>query len=135
MEFAMPTLEQSQAVLRRLSPTQSKVDLAVHTAIQMAEPSRVFLFGSWARGEAAWDSDLDLAVLMPDSATHDLGRVRKDLRRALDKIPMTIDLVLATESYAQDFLDSVNSIFYTILTRGRLVYEREKSGAGRTSAK
>jgi len=123
----MATLEESQVVLRRLSPTQEKVDRAVADAIAIARPSRVFVFGSWARGEAAWDSDLDLAVLLPNAAAGELGRVRKELRRALDQIPMTIDLVLATESYAEEFLDSVNSIFYSVLKRGRLVYERKEN--------
>ena len=123
----MATLEESQSVLRRLSPTQEKVDLAVKTAIEVARPSRVFVFGSWARGEAEWDSDLDLGVFIPDSAAEELGRIRKELRRRLDQIPMTIDLVLANESYAEELLDSVNSIFYSVLKRGRLVYEREQN--------
>lgn len=130
----MATLEESQAVLRRLSPTQEKVDLAVAAAIAVADPSRVFVFGSWARGEARWDSDLDLAVLVPDSAEDELGRIRKELRRKLDQIPMTIDLVLSTESSAQVFLDSVNSIYYSILERGYLAYERESKGDRRGSA-
>jgi predicted nucleotidyltransferase len=133
-EMEMATLKESQAVLRRLSPTQEKVDQAVATVIATADPSRVFLFGSWARGEARWDSDLDLAVLVPDSAEDDLGRIRKELRRRLDQIPMTIDLVLSTESCAQEFLDSVNSIYSLILERGHLVYERESEGDRRSSA-
>lgn len=130
----MATLEESQAVLRRLSPTQEKVDQAVATAIATADPSRVFVFGSWARGEARWDSDLDLAVLVPDSAEGDLGRIRKKLRRKLDQIPMTIDLVLFTESRAQGFRDSVDSIYHSILERGHLVYERKSEGNRRSSA-
>jgi len=121
----MATREESQTILRRLSPTSEKVDLAVRAAIETADPSRVFLFGSWPRGEAAWDSDLDLAVLVPDSASEQLGQIRKELRRKLDEIPMTVDLVLATESYAQTFSGSVNSIFHTIFERGCLAYERE----------
>ena len=130
----MATLEESQAVLRRLSPTQEKVDQAIAAAIAAADPSRVFVFGSWTRGEAKWDSDLDLAVLVPDSAEDNLGRIRKELRRRLDQIPMTIDLVLSTESRAQKSLDSVNSIYSSILERGHLVYERESEGDRRGSA-
>lgn len=48
----MATLAESQSVLRKLSPTQEKVDLAVKAAIEIAHPSRVYLFGSWPRGEA-----------------------------------------------------------------------------------
>ncbi len=130
----MATLEESQSVLRRLSPTSEKVERAIRVAIETAEPSRVFLFGSWPRGEAAWDSDLDLAVLVPDSAAEQLGQIRKQLRRKLDEIPMTVDLILATESYARTFSGSINSIFHTIMERGCLAYEREPDANRGSSA-
>jgi len=57
----MLTADKVRAALEELSPTQEKVDLAVKTSIEIANPSRVILFGSWPRGEAEWDSNLDLA--------------------------------------------------------------------------
>jgi predicted nucleotidyltransferase len=99
----MEITEKVRTALEALSPTQDKVDLAVKTAVEIARPSRVILFGSWARGDARWNSDLDLAVLMPDSTEPDLGSVRRRLRRKLDELPMSIDLVMATESFANRF--------------------------------
>jgi uncharacterized protein len=128
------TLAESQAVLRQLSPTQDKVDRAVATAIETVTPSRVFVFGSWARGEARWDSDLDLAILVADTEAASLGLLRRELRRELQDIPMTIDLVLATESCARELAGSVNSIYYAILKEGRLVYEREQDTGRRSPA-
>ncbi len=117
--------ERVRAALETLSPTKEKVDLAVKTAIEVAEPSRVILFGSWARGEAKWDSDLDLAVLMPDSSLDRLGEVHRGIRRMLGKIPMSIDLVVTTEGTAEQFRGSINSIYHRILTQGQVVYERQ----------
>src|ERR1035437_11176973 len=97
---AVLTAEKVRAALENLTPTQEKVDLAVKTAVEIAQPSRVILFGSWARGEAQWDSDLDLAVLMPDLAEQELGSLHRALRRNLDELPMTIDLVVTTEGCA-----------------------------------
>jgi predicted nucleotidyltransferase len=125
----MLTVEKVRAALEALSPTQEKVDLAVKTAVEVAQPSRVILFGSWARGEAKWDSDLDLAVLIPDSAEPRLGEIRRALRRRLDKLPMTIDLVMATEGYAGDLGDSVNSVYHKILRDGRVAYEQKEAHA------
>lgn len=119
----MLTAERVRAALEALSPTQEKVDLAVKTAVEIAQPSRVILFGSWARGQAQWDSDLDLAVLMPDSTEPDLGSVRRRLRRKLDELPMSIDLVMATESFANRFRGEINSIYYRILQDGQVAYE------------
>jgi len=120
----MLTAEQVRAALETLSPTKEKVDLAVKAAVEIAQPSRVILFGSWARGEARWDSDLDLAVLLPDSAEPQLGEIRRALRRRLDQVPMTIDLVLATEGYAGNFRGSVNSIYHRIFQDGQVAYDR-----------
>jgi len=60
----MLTAERVREVLEELSPTQEKVDRAVRLAVELTQPSRVILFGSWPRGDAKWDSDLDMAVLL-----------------------------------------------------------------------
>jgi predicted nucleotidyltransferase len=114
-----------RAALENLRPTQEKVDLAVKIAIEVARPLRVILFGSWARGEALWDSDVDLAVLLPDSAEPELENIHRRLRRRLDEVPMTIDLVLVTEGCANQFSRSINSIYYRILTDGLVAYEQQ----------
>ena len=118
----MLTADKVRAALEALAPTQEKVDLAVKTAVEIAQPSRVILFGSWPKGEAKWDSDLDLAVLMPDAAEQDLGNIHIALRRKLEEIPMTIDLVVTTEGCAAQFRGSVNSIYHRILQDGQVVY-------------
>jgi uncharacterized protein len=128
------TSEQVRAALEALSPTSEKVDLAVQTAVEVAKPSRVILFGSWARGEAKWDSDLDMAVLMPDSSLDRLGEVHRGIRRMLGKIPMTIDLVVTTEGTAEQFRGSINSIYHCILTQGQVVYERQPACASADSS-
>jgi predicted nucleotidyltransferase len=119
----MQIAERVRTTLEALRPTQEKVDLAVKTAVEIAQPSRVILFGSWARGDAHWDSDLDLAVLMPDSAEPELSSLRRRLRRKLDELPMSIDLIMATEDFANRFRGEINSIYYRILQDGQVAYE------------
>jgi hypothetical protein len=36
---------------------------------------------------------------------------------------MSIDLVVASEGYAAEFISSVNSVYYKILHQGKLVYD------------
>ena len=120
----MLTPEKVRAALEELSPTQAKVDLAVRTAVEIAQPSRVILFGSWPRGEAKWDSDLDMAVLLDDARESELVAIRRVLRRKLAEIPVSIDLVLATESFAEQFRSAVGSTYYTILQDGHVAYEK-----------
>jgi predicted nucleotidyltransferase len=120
----MLTAEQVRIALEKLAPTQEKVNEAVRAAVEVANPSRVILFGSWARGEARWDSDLDMAVLMPDWAEPRLAEIRRALRHKLDTVPMTIDLVIATEEFANRFRGEVNSIYRQILLDGQVAYEQ-----------
>jgi predicted nucleotidyltransferase len=120
----MLTAEKVRAALEALSPTQEKVDLAVKTAVETAQPTRVIVFGSWPRGEAEWDSDLDLAVLLDDAREDQLGAIRRVLRRKLDEIPMSIDLVMATEGFAEQFRGAIGSIYYRILQDGHVAYEQ-----------
>jgi predicted nucleotidyltransferase len=116
--------EKVRAALEDLRPTKEKVDLAVKLSVEMTHPSRVILFGSWPRGEAKWDSDLDLAVLLSDADEPKLGEIRRALRRRLDEIPMSIDLVMATEEFANRFRGEINSIYSRILREGQVAYEQ-----------
>ena len=126
----MATLAESQSVLRKLSPTQEKVDLAVKAAIEIARPSRVFLFGSWPRGEARWDSDLDMAVLIQEDRKGEVGSLHEKISERLHGIPMSIDLIVASEGHVAEFLSSINSIYDKIVHRGKLVYGNAEVQSG-----
>jgi predicted nucleotidyltransferase len=126
----MTTADKVRAALEALAPTQDKVDLAVKTVVEVAKPSRVILFGSWARGETPWDSDLDMAVFLPAAAESKLLEIRRALRRKLDDVPMTIDLVVATEGFADRFRDEINSIHHRILLDGQVAYEQRPENPG-----
>jgi predicted nucleotidyltransferase len=119
----MLTAEKLEEFRQSWRPTPEKVDLAVKTAIEVARPSRVFIFGSWARGEATDSSDLDLAVFFPDDRKAELGELRRKIARAIKDIRMGVDLVVASEGYAAEFISSVNSVYYKILHQGKLVYD------------
>jgi predicted nucleotidyltransferase len=120
----MLTAEKVEEFRQSWRPTQEKVDLAVNAAIKVADPSRVFVFGSWARGEATPSSDLDLAVLVPKERMSEIPELRREISRQLDGIRMSIDLILVTEEYFSKFLSSINSIYYKIANQGKLVYEQ-----------
>jgi predicted nucleotidyltransferase len=119
----MASIQQLDAFRAERFPTEEKVELAVKTAIEAANPSRVFLFGSWPLGEATPDSDLDLAVFVPDERKAEIGDLHTKIRESLRSIPMRIDLIVATEGHVAEFLDSVNSVYYKIVWRGKLVYD------------
>ena len=126
----MGTVAESRAILYHLQPTQEKVNEAIALAVEVMQPSRVFVFGSWARGDVRWDSDLDMAILLPDSDTRNIRELQGELHRQLDSIPMSIDLLIATESYAERMTDPVNGLFHDIFAEGQLVYDSQQTASG-----
>jgi uncharacterized protein len=118
------TSTQYEAFRESWRPTQKKVDLAVKLAVEIANPSRVYVFGSWARGEATIDSDLDLAVLIPEDRRDELEELDDKIRHELADLPMSIDLLLVSEGEFSRFQHSVNSVYYKIGRQGALVYSQ-----------
>jgi predicted nucleotidyltransferase len=99
----MLTAEETKEFRESWRPTPEKVDLAVKTAVEIARPSRVFIFGSWARDEATIDSDLDLAVLIPEQRRDEIPELRRQISRQLEPIRMSVDLIVVTEQYFARF--------------------------------
>ncbi len=120
----MPTAEKLDELRMSWRPTPEKVDGVVRTAIEVVRPSRVFIFGSWARGEAATARDLDLAVLVPDERSDEIGELRRRLDSKLEVVRMSVDLILVSEGYFAQFGASINSVYYKIANQGKLVYEQ-----------
>ncbi|MGA7857099.1 MAG: nucleotidyltransferase domain-containing protein [Terracidiphilus sp.] len=120
----MPTAEKLDELRMSWRPTPEKVDRVVRTAIEVVRPSRVFIFGSWARGEAATARDLDLAVLVPDERSDEIGELHRRLDSKLEVVRMSVDLILVSEGYFAQFGASINSVYHKIANQGKLVYEQ-----------
>ena len=88
----------------------------------VAAPEKIILFGSYARGEAGPDSDLDLLVVMRgvSHTRHESTRIR----RALRGLWVPIDVVVATPEQLDQYRDSIGLIYGPALREGKLLYER-----------
>jgi predicted nucleotidyltransferase len=84
-------------------------------------PTQVYLFGSEARGDAGADSDLDLAVIVRDSADNSLQspRVAAEVLWGLER---GADVVVFTESDFAARRSVVASLPWTIEQEGRLLH-------------
>lgn len=103
--------------------TPTKVETAVKRLIEAARPQRLFLFGSFVRGEAHADSDLDVLVVTDDTVINPRQESVR-LRRLLRGIQMPIDIVVVRESLFNAHRDTPGLIYREVLENGRLVYER-----------
>lgn len=87
----------------------------------MTAPARVILFGSYARGTANEDSDLDLMVIEkgePDKAAEYLL-----LRRAIGGIGVGVDVLIYSEEEALSRSQVPGTLPYWAVKEGRVLHD------------
>ena len=90
--------------------------------VNAMHPIKVILFGSYARGEASRDSDVDLLVVMP--AIRNKREDAISVRRILADLPVGKDIILTTPEELERRGDLVGSILRPALREGKVLYER-----------
>lgn len=92
-------------------------------ALRSYEPERIYLFGSWARGEADELSDVDLVLIKRTDAPF-FDRLR-EAARFLPPEAGAVDLLVYTPEEFAAMQREGNAFAAMIIDEGRLVYERE----------
>ncbi len=87
----------------------------VDRAVRLVAPTRIWLFGSHARGDATPTSDVDLAFDVPPS---ERSKWAAFVLEAVDEVPALVDIDLV------DIGTCDPTLAREIATTGRVVYER-----------
>jgi len=98
-----------------------KLQEIVRRLVRAYEPDRVYLFGSWARGDAGPDSDLDLFVIVPDDAPAERRRSRLAYE-VLWGTGVAADVLVWTRDRFESRLPLKASLPATVVREGRLLY-------------
>jgi predicted nucleotidyltransferase len=88
-------------------------------------PQRVVLFGSYARGEATEDSDVDLLVVMERPGPRG-KRSAPIIRMLAEEYALPVDVVVRSSEAIERWEDVANSVSRRILEEGIVLYERGK---------
>jgi predicted nucleotidyltransferase len=104
----------------QLSGAHSYLAEVVRRVVKVAQPDRIILFGSAARGDSGPDSDLDLLVVK--SGPIHRRAVARQIYRALLGVPVPVDVIVVTPEDVRAFRDKVGTIIGPALSEGREVY-------------
>ena len=94
---------------------------AIRRIRAVAQPSKIILFGSYARGEATEDSDLDLMIILPGKPDKMAEIIR--LRRAIGALGVGVDVLVFSEDEAQRRGQVPGTVVYWANKEGRIVYD------------
>ncbi len=104
-------------------PVADTLPQVVQRIVDVLQPEKVVLFGSYAYGTPTPDSDVDLLVVMETSAPSVERYVA--VSRLLRPRPFPVDIIVKTPAELQDALDSGDFFMREIVSRGMVLYERD----------
>lgn len=84
------------------------------------QPQKIILFGSHAYGKPAWDSDVDLLVVMPFKGRPNRQAVK--IRSRIDTA-VAFDLLVRTPQQISQRLAMGDTFMRNIFEHGKVVYE------------
>jgi predicted nucleotidyltransferase len=101
-------------------PKAAAIEQLVRCIVEVAQPDRIILFGSAARGEMGPDSDLD--VLVVKSGVEHRRRLAQDIYMNLSGVGVGVDVIVLTPEDIEAQRGSVGSIVGPALDEGRVIY-------------
>ena len=99
---------------------QATLDDVIGRIVEVAEPEKIILFGSAARGDADRDSDIDLLIIKDGADALDLmARIYRRLRG----VGAAVDAIVASPDDVERYKDSHALIIKPAVQDGIVVYE------------
>jgi predicted nucleotidyltransferase len=92
----------------------------IHRIVEAVHPTRIYLFGSRATGNAQPDSDVDLLVIYDGPKSK--REVDLEIRQALRDRDFALDLVVTTTYKFERYKSVVNTLAQEVSEKGLLIY-------------
>lgn len=102
--------------------SQQTIDEAVRLLVAAAHPTKVILFGSYARAEATENSDLDFLVIVPSVASK-----QREMTR-LRPLGVSADVLVASTTEVEEWGHLPSTTLYWALTEGKVLHEAADLG-------
>ncbi|MEI7833108.1 MAG: nucleotidyltransferase domain-containing protein [bacterium] len=103
-----------------MQPTAEQLDTLVRRICDAVHPLRIILFGSAASGEMHADSDIDVAVVVPEGTDHHL--TYEQLYPRMVGMGIAIDIIVTTPTQLTTHRNSIGLVYRDILRDGKELY-------------
>ncbi|MGK5084430.1 nucleotidyltransferase domain-containing protein [Bdellovibrionota bacterium FG-1] len=105
----------------RLPNPQDMLEEIVTRLVATAQPRKIILFGSFARGDTHADSDLDILVIESEVVSKYRESIR--LRMALRGILVPMDILVVSEAEFEDRSKIPSTLHFFARTEGKVLYD------------
>ena len=99
---------------------QETLDEVIRRIVEVAEPEKIILFGSAARGEMSRHSDLDLLIIKEG---RDALELMARIYRNLHGVGVAVDAIVVAPRDVERYKDSHALVIKPALREGRVLYE------------
>lgn len=103
--------------------TEEKLQEIVRRIVEVANPVKVVLFGSAARGQMSRHSDADFLVVVEPPV--DRHRVTGDIYMSMRGLDQPLDVVMFTTEEVEEYGDRPYYVIHPALKEGKVVYQRQ----------
>jgi uncharacterized protein len=100
--------------------SEKKLREIIRRVVKVAQPERIILFGSAARGEMGPNSDVDLLVVKPGKFHQ--GHLTGEIYMNLHGVGLPVDIILVTPEQVEKYAQTHFLVIAPALQEGREVY-------------
>lgn len=110
--------------------TQNKINKIVKTIANNYSPEKIILFGSYAYGKPAKDSDLDLLVVVKENSQPRYKRAREIRKYLWGITDIPKDILVYTQDEIDEWKEVKEAFITRVIKKGKVLYEN-KEGTNR----
>jgi len=96
----------------------------VERVVERFDPLKIILFGSLARGEMGYDSDIDLFVIFDEVKWEDKRKLTVEIRRSIADLPVPVDVIIADLDEIRRRGKIIGTVPHAALHEGKALYDR-----------
>jgi predicted nucleotidyltransferase len=106
--------------VRKKTVSPRTLQKIIRRIVEVAEPEKIIMFGSAARGEMGPNSDVDLLVIK--SGKFHRGHLTEKIYMNMHGVGEAVDIIVVTPEDVERYKDCFALVIYPALREGKVVY-------------